>query len=450
VHAYAAAGERAALQDDGARFPAGLGKITNRVSPPVSPAIWGTGAIALPFESAQFDFAGVPLACAPPAELRGSQVREIVENASPSPAQRALFGPEQLELPFQQARRARFKLRDALRRVSPLRPSRCGRVRIAPVLEILRGDDGRAHWSGLLTCGSVWSCPTCSAAIRTERAREVQDAVEAHGQDRTYLLSLTLRHAKRDDLRALRAAVAVAWRRMQTGAPWRRFRERVGFVGSIRALEVTHGKNGWHPHLHVLLLVDDVGALDADREWLQLRWRAAVVRELGAQHAPDLGTGCDLRPCHEASYVAKLGLELAMDQTKRARGGRNPWQIARDFARTRRPRDGALWRAYADGLAGARMLTWSKGLRGELRSDDDVARDPGDLERERAQRRYAVIAGADWDAIRHVPRVGALLLVAAERGEDVRAIVARLKGTHARKEDDRHERDRGPPHPDYA
>jgi hypothetical protein len=309
-------------------------------------------------------------------------------------------------------------------------------VRIAPMLEILRGDDGRAHWAGLLTCGSVWACPSCSAAIRTERAREVQDVVAAHGPEKTYLLSLTLRHAKRDDVRALRAAVATAWRRFQSGAPWKRFRERVGFVGSVRALEVTHGPaNGWHPHLHVLLLVDDVDALEAEREWLQLRWRAAVIRELGARHAPDLSHGCDLRRCYASSYVAKLGLELTSDATKAARGdNRNPWQIANDFARTRSAADGALWRAYADGFAGARMLTWSRGLRGEERSDDDVAKDPAKLEGERAQRRICFVAGDVWDRIRHVPRVGARLLVAAERGEDVGALVgALLKGSHVRR-----------------
>ena len=31
-------------------------------------------------------------------------------------------------------------------------------------------------------------------------------------------------------------------------------RQVVGADGSIRALEVTHGQAGWHPHVHVLLL----------------------------------------------------------------------------------------------------------------------------------------------------------------------------------------------------
>jgi len=45
-----------------------------------------------------------------------------------------------------------------------------------------------------------------------------------------------------------------AWRRTTTGRAGKDFRKLLGIKGTIRALEVTHGQNGFHPHLHVLLL----------------------------------------------------------------------------------------------------------------------------------------------------------------------------------------------------
>ena len=52
---------------------------------------------------------------------------------------------------------------------------------------------GTAHYSGLQTCGSVWSCPICAAKITERRRLEVQDAINQHRQagDEVQLLTLT-------------------------------------------------------------------------------------------------------------------------------------------------------------------------------------------------------------------------------------------------------------------
>jgi len=278
----------------------------------------------------------------------------------------SLGQPEQLALPWQQSRRDRSRLRDALRAyaVSP-RVARCGRSQIAPTVDICSAlVDGRrvAFARGLLTCGSVWSCPSCSAKIRAGRAGEVQQVVEWHGQHRTFLWSLTVRHARGHSLERVRRGVARAMRLMQRGAPWRRFKARVGLVGSIRALEVTHGPNGWHPHLHALLLVERPDLLAMERAWLLGRWQSCVVAALGAAHTPN-EHGSDLRPCTDSTYIAKLGLELC-DGAKTGRAGhRTPWQIARDVADGDVAGDRVLWREYGSAMFGARMLTWSLHLR---------------------------------------------------------------------------------------
>jgi hypothetical protein len=231
------------------------------------------------------------------------------------------------------------------------------------------------------------------------RSDEVAHVVARHGQDRVAMLSLTIRHAWDDDLRELRSKLADAWRGMTRGAPWKRFCARLGVIGAIRALEVTRGPNGWHPHLHVLLLLEEpiasreVIELEDDegrkrREWMPHgargwaieRWQTMVARYVGAEHTPDDEHGLSLAPCHVAAYLSKLGLELVDPGTKVAHGAnRTPLEIAYDLARRGRAEDVKLWRAYCDGMRGARQLTWSRGLKARFgvpdRTDEELAGD---------------------------------------------------------------------------
>jgi hypothetical protein len=68
------------------------------------------------------------------------------------------------------------------------------------------------------------------------------------------LLTLTNKHDRRDDLGALLDGQARALKRFMRGTKAAKaWFDRLGSIGTIRAMEVTHGDaNGWHPHYHVL------------------------------------------------------------------------------------------------------------------------------------------------------------------------------------------------------
>lgn len=234
---------------------------------------------------------------------------------------------------------------------------------MGPLVAVLRSiETGKAHFGGLCTCASVWACPVCSAIIRSRRAEEVRKAVEAHGVDRTMMLSLTVRHGLGHELKTVRKGVAGSYRRFTRGAPWKRFCHERGLTGFIRGLDLTHGpENGWHPHIHALLLFDaplSERQLQEACRWIAKRWADCVARELGEDHRPDLEHGTDLRPCHNAEYLAKLGLELTSPgRSKRGKGDqRTPMQIAYDLADRQDPRDAELWRDYCDAMFRAKML----------------------------------------------------------------------------------------------
>jgi hypothetical protein len=295
-------------------------------------------------------------------------------------------------------------------------------VRLAPSVEVAVRS-GRAHYHGLLRCGSVWECPTCGAAIRAERAKEVDAVVAWHRASggSVYLLSLTVSHGLGDELKRMRAGVAYAWKRFQAGEPWKRFRTRHGMRGSVRALEVTVGPNGFHPHIHALLLLRPLSALEVShaRTFFSERWRRVVVATLGVDAAPNDVNGADLRPCAKANYLTKLGLgiELTAPVGKSGRfANRSPLQVATDFANTGDEADAHLWQVYCAGMRGARMLTWTPRLRaaaglGGERTDAEIVAGEDAVEEI-----VFSISGDQWRKIRDSVGLLCGILEAAERG----------------------------------
>lgn len=122
------------------------------------------------------------------------------------------------------------------------------------------GEPGaRAGIAGLQTCGSTWGCPVCSESINAQRQADVEHAVgEWMTQGGTVLFStFTLRHKRTDSLEHLWDGIGAAYRKMLQSKKWKTLiKGHHGLEHYIRLVEVTHGdRNGWHPHLHVLLFL---------------------------------------------------------------------------------------------------------------------------------------------------------------------------------------------------
>ncbi len=113
-----------------------------------------------------------------------------------------------------------------------------------------------------------------------------------------------------------------------------RARELLGLVGTITALEVTDGVNGWHPHRHVMLLTDrpmsrdQVDAFEAVLDDLYGRWLAKQGRKTGGVD-PITGRRVGVRLEYVAPgnadqlgrYITKLqaGFELTRGDLKTSR-----------------------------------------------------------------------------------------------------------------------------------
>jgi hypothetical protein len=276
----------------------------------------------------------------------------------------------------------------------------------------------RVHYEGLQTCGSVWSCPCCSARISETRRDEMNQLLSwARAQGyRVMMLTLTARHGRDDDLEDLLDRMKDAKQRWARHRSYRMIKPNM--IGSVTATEVTSGGHGWHPHFHVIVIMDG----DHDLTPLRDAWLASL-RGAGLDGT---GAGWDIRSADETGrYVAKWGAaeELTLSAKKKGRAGRTPAQLLAASSDDGDRKAGYLWSEYAKVFHGRRQLVWSRGLKalagvGEI-DDQDAAQDQqqdGQTETARANIPHRV--WRDDVAARRADRRAELLDRAEEVGPD--------------------------------
>jgi len=291
------------------------------------------------------------------------------------------------------AKLERFSLQSVVREVLPYsRTAKCLRYRRrAPAgyemgVSVWRSVEfNSAHYTGIQTCASVWACPVCSAKISERRRIELAAAIATHkaaGGD-VLLLTLTNRHDRRDDLGELVQGQAQALRRFLRGTKASiKWFDELGSIGTVRAMEVTHGDlNGWHPHYHLLVFVNKaISDLSAMAKAGAAVW--ARCCKLAGLKEPSLERGLTLQGGeYAARYVGKWGLDQEMTkghQKKAKPGGATPFDLLRRlFADPSDKRSAFLFQEFASVFKGKRQLVWSRGLKErfaiETKSDEQIA-----------------------------------------------------------------------------
>jgi hypothetical protein len=372
--------------------------------------------------------------------------------ASVEKRERRPVGREEWELAN---RRARFQLQRAAQGLLPgQRVVHCQRSTMGGSgVTVYRSPTKGAHFGNLATCGSVWHCPVCAAKITEQRRQELQEAINAHAKNggEVYLQSLTFPHLDHQPLESNLKLFSEALRKFKALRAYKRIMEQVGAVGNIRALEVTHGANGWHPHTHDLIFADR-GQLEALRE-LQMVWIETLIRV-------GLADRCQLNDMlraafdvqngdYAAEYVAKFGHEasesskIITDNTWSAShemtkahakvgkrlGGRTPFTLLADFVRGDKVA-GELFVEFGMNFKGKRQLFWSRDLRqklgmiGEEQTDEEIA-----AQEEDDREFVTVLSAEDWRAVLSRNARFEVLKRAQEFGADgVRALIEELNG----------------------
>lgn len=298
-------------------------------------------------------------------------------------------------------------------------------------------EEGRAYLTNVVTCGSVWACPMCTAMIQEGRRQEIAKAIEwAYTEGlQPVMITFTFPHGVEHVLRELLQKQALAFKLLRYGSPWKRFKEAIGYRGLIRSLELTFGANGWHPHTHELFFVSSQVEAEALQVRLTELWESACVRagllDQGdvvqmynfARHAVSV-----IGWCQASDYLAKqddsrhwgADREVAKASTKAGRAsGQHPFGLLAAAA-AGDSHAGERYLEYIEAMKGKRQLFWSHGLKAlvgiEEQSDEELAAyiDPS----------LVITAGFDSMNFYRVARLGkrALMLETAEAGYAVGGI----------------------------
>jgi hypothetical protein len=223
--------------------------------------------------------------------------------------------------------------------------------------------------------------------VRERRATEIDGALGRHlaGGGGAVFVTVTARHKRSDPLAGRLAMMTEAFGLVLSGQPWKRRAARLGYLGLIRATEITWGEaNGWHPHSHgVLLFERPLTALElADLDgWLRPRWAGVVERRgFGTVNRHSVDVRAVTSAGELSSYLTTVeggwgvGLELARSDLKRGGDRLTPVEILRRLVELGETRWMALWLEYEAATFGKRAIVWSPGLKARLQVDevDDV------------------------------------------------------------------------------
>jgi hypothetical protein len=300
-------------------------------------------------------------------------------------------------------------------------------------------------------CGLVHLCAVDGPKIRHHKSLEIDQGAQAwireHGVGSVMLLTLTLPHEYGDRLVQVLTMLRRSLTALFSGKAWTMDGARFGVRGRITAHDLTHGANGFHPHLHLLLFLDQ--ALSDDdlaqlARRLSKRWGAGVVRNGGARPSREHGVRLERARNRQdvTRYIAQVvagndddtkavpvALEVARGdlKTSRKHGQRTLWQVLDDLRvisekldpsdadKKLIARDRAIWREYETAIKGVPCIRWSRGLRAlcglgvqEATDAEIVAQEVGGVTL------YRFPDNESWRAVRATRGVPVALLRVAE------------------------------------
>jgi len=311
---------------------------------------------------------------------------------------------------------------------SQTRTATCGLKALGSSVTVTRNMTSKGHTTasviGVETCSSMWSCPVCSAKIgygrRDEVVKGLQNWRRISPNNRVLFMTLTFRHNSTQSLEFLWDSLTIAWRKLLQGRGWQRIRNHYGIRSMIRAVEVTHGANGWHVHLHVALLLSGTVETDNLQDEIYGRW-SYLLADLGLSSLP--GIGVDIRRSYDESglgqYMTKIAQELTGAALKSGRTSRTPFAILASLAeRTSEDpdRDLALWIEYMTVSKGRHGVVWGTGLRQYLHIDETTDEQLAHLEPQSIELDSIRVSSRMWTKICIYGKLHTLLHLMVEEG----------------------------------
>jgi len=219
----------------------------------------------------------------------------------------------------------------------------------------------------------------CSPTIAARRGSEVDEAVAAwrRAGNACEFLTYTVPHCVGHSLSSSLGLLHDGYRSWSSGRAAIERRREHRIAGTIKAVEVTYGANGWHPHVHAVVFVRGAAWSPGERLQVLASLQATMSAHTRAAGRRALGFhGIDIRPVGAegdgslGQYLANVagaggsaGRELTAGMGKAARlGGATSWQLFSDAVEGEAAPI-RLWREYEQATKGRSFVRWSAGLR---------------------------------------------------------------------------------------
>lgn len=240
----------------------------------------------------------------------------------------------------------------------------------------------RAHYGGLMVCGSVWTCPICAAKVSERRTQELIKGLMNWSYG-LVLVTFTLRHQRDNKLMDVLGMLDQAYYHLVSGRGWQDIKARYGLIGSVKSLEITYSRAcGWHPHRHVLMFAESPMcelALRCFSNDVEMRY-LKILNGCGGSGIAGIAVTCEAVETTSnlvAAYMAKwehepvqrpwgVESELGKGVSKKAHAGSlMVWDLAL-LAAGGDLDAGERVREYAAATKGKRFVEFSNGLRHTL------------------------------------------------------------------------------------
>ena len=128
---------------------------------------------------------------------------------------------------------------------------------------LLLSNGEKARYTGLQRCRSPWACPHCTAEVMARRAARIVAAIEQFKEQGklAFMVTLTIRHWWGVPGATIYGILRKAWHNVMIASrngydSLKSYLSGYGDFDFVNAYDWTWGRNGWHPHIHMLVWVD--------------------------------------------------------------------------------------------------------------------------------------------------------------------------------------------------
>ena len=336
------------------------------------------------------------------AEAAQAASLEITELYEPTSQYKALRRLKHVAESYTRQReiRQRYKMmeyiKDVLHRfhVLPYNSSiwKCGVIPIGNMVKMSHATfDGMGHAKieGIAHDHNTWICPTCSLKIAVGRAGELRKLAYRAKKSglELYHLTITMGHEEWEQLGPMLKEMDYCRGRFWRNGTIRRIMKKYFNGRRVSVLEIMRGmddfSNGWHPHLHILLIGEKGIDIESIEKTMSDAW-IECLESIGRKGRE--GIALKIKPCEDIEdYLTKIPCEIALGNvTKHGHGVHMSFfqmvNYALGFPMTREEIE-PLIVEYFLATRYRKQLEWSRGLKDEFgireKSDDELAEETG-------------------------------------------------------------------------